>query len=88
MLLHVLVADSAHPVCGPARVLPATFAHFQSAGPAVRSPVDDAAQLDPAPTAGPVRVRARVVPIRRGAERALSPQALQLRLETSEIRIN
>lgn len=80
----MFVADRADPVCGPARVFPATLADFQSAGPAVRASVDDASQLDPAPAAGPVRVRACVVPVRRRAERALSPQALQLRLETPE----
>lgn len=80
----MLVTDCADPVGGPAGVLPAALADLQSAGPAVGSPVDDAPQLDPAPAAGPVRVRAGVVPVRRRAERALSPQALQLRLETPE----
>lgn len=77
----MLVADGAHPVRRPARVLPASLAHLQPARPAVGAPVDDAPQLNPAPPARPVRVGAGAVPVRRGAERSLAPQALQLRFE-------
>lgn len=72
------MADGAHPVGRPERVLPAPLAHLETTGPAVSAPIDNPSEFDPASPAGPVRVRPCAIPIGRRPQRPLPPQILQL----------
>lgn len=61
--LHMFVTDCTHPVSCSARVFSATFANLQPTSPTVSASVNNTSQLNPAPAAGSVWVRAGVVPV-------------------------